>query len=300
MVDSYGQAMAAAMILAAGYGTRLRPLTLELPKPLVWVGDKPAIYPIVEQLASAEIDRIVVNTHHKREAFSKDILSLFPADLTIVTEVEILGTGGGVANASALLGDGCVVVWNGDILVDLNVKTLLAQRRDEVTLVAHPRPRGQGTLGVGADGKVVRLRGETFGEEVFGGDFLGVSLLGSEFRAMLPTPGCLVGDGVLPWLRLGRRVDVHFTTQSWEDIGSLESYWNANKRWMDKYHPNGYVHPSARVGDSVQVVGSIVGKDARVEGEGRLVDCVIWPGAVASAPLSKSVVTTEGRVVALG
>ncbi|MBK8258756.1 MAG: NDP-sugar synthase [Polyangiaceae bacterium] len=287
------------MILAAGYGTRLRPLTFELPKPLVWVGDKPAIYPIVEQLRRAGIDRLVVNTHHKGEAFSKDILSLFSMDLTIVTEVEILGTGGGVANASAFLGDGLVVVWNGDILVDLNVEALLPKCRGEVTLVAFPRPCGDGTLGVGADGKVVRLRGETFGVEVQGGDFLGVSVLGPEFRATLPIPGCLIGEGVLPWLRRGRWVDVHFTTQTWEDIGSLESYLNANKRWLEKYHPSGYVHPTAHVSQRVKVEGSIVGKGARVDGEGGLVDCIVWPGAVATAPLSRSVITTEGRVVAI-
>ncbi len=114
------------MILAAGFGTRLRPLTLELPKPLVWVGDRPAIAHIAERLVAAGITEIVVNTHHRAEAFSPDLLARVPGRLSIVTEPEILGTGGGLANAAPLLGEGDVVVWNGDILTPLDVTALLA------------------------------------------------------------------------------------------------------------------------------------------------------------------------------
>ncbi len=94
------------MILAAGLGTRLRPLTDLLPKPLVPVGDRPAVAHVAERLAAAGIREVVLNTHHLAGAFTAEILAGLPIALRVVHEREILGTAGGVANASALLGDG--------------------------------------------------------------------------------------------------------------------------------------------------------------------------------------------------
>src|SRR2546426_402753 len=106
------------MILAAGLGTRLRPLTDELPKPLVPVGDRPAVAHIADSLTRAGIRDAVINTHHLAEAFSPDRLAALPLRLRVIHEPTILGTGGGVANAAPWLGAGDVILWNGDILAD--------------------------------------------------------------------------------------------------------------------------------------------------------------------------------------
>src|SRR5262245_37568354 len=118
--------MPSAMILAAGLGTRLRPLTDELPKPLVPVGDRPALAHIADQLARAGIHEAVLNTHHLAEAFSAERLAGLPIRISMIHEPRILGTGGGIANAARALGEGEVVVWNGDILADLDVHALLS------------------------------------------------------------------------------------------------------------------------------------------------------------------------------
>src|SRR5262245_58074994 len=97
--------MTRAMILAAGLGPRLRPLTLELPKPLVWLGDQPIVAPIARRLAAAGIERAALNTHHLAEAFKPSILERLPLAITVLHEPEILGTAGGVANAAGALGD---------------------------------------------------------------------------------------------------------------------------------------------------------------------------------------------------
>jgi mannose-1-phosphate guanylyltransferase len=296
-----------AMILAAGLGTRLKPLTDELPKPLVWVGDRPAAAHIAARLAAAGIEAIVLNTHHRAEAFSPELLAQFPGRIAVVSEPAILGTGGGVANAAPLLGEGDVVVWNGDILAPLDVAALLAAA-ERATLAAAgqecPAPpmlaicrraKGEGTIGVDAGGRVVRLRGERFGEEVSGGDFFGVSVLGTDFRRTLPIPGCLVGDGLLPWLRSGRHVATFSVELEWQDIGSVSAYLQANARWLASTGGRAFRGEGATIADGVDVTGSVIGKGARVAGEGRLEGCVLWPGATATAPLANTVVTTQGR-----
>ena len=113
--------MAKAIILAAGFATRLSPLTDELPKPQVWVGDRPALAHVAQRLVASSIVEIVVNTHHLADAFSPERLARVPGRIAISSESEFLGTGVVVAKASAILGAGDVVVWNGDILADLDV-----------------------------------------------------------------------------------------------------------------------------------------------------------------------------------
>ncbi len=291
-------AMPKAMILAAGFGTRLRPLSLELPKPLVWVGDRPAIAHIASLLVAAGITEIVVNTHHRRDAFSPDLLARVPGRLAIVTEPEILGTGGGLANAASLLGEGDVVVWNGDILAPLDVRALLAERASQLEvgaiLVIVPRPSGEGTVGVDATGHVVRLRGERFGDEASGGDFLGISLVSEALRRALPIPGCLVGEGFLPWLRGGGRVGTFRADIPWDDIGSVESYLRANARWLQNTGRSTFTAAGARVAPGVDPRGSVIGEGATVTGDGLLEDCVVWPGATARSPAIRAVFTTNG------
>lgn len=301
----YLAAMAKAMILAAGFGTRLRPLTLELPKPLVWVGDRPAIAHVAGRLVAAGVTELVVNTHHRAEAFSEAMLARIPGRLSIVTEAEILGTGGGLANAAKVLGGGDVVVWNGDILADLEVSDLLrAHERwrakgagEGATLAVGPRPAGEGTVGLGEDGRVVRLRGEVFGEERAGGDFLGISVVSEALRRALPIPGCLVGEGLLPLLRSGGRVGSFVTEAAWDDVGSIEAYLRANARWLEGRGEAYFVGDRAKVGAGVRLASSVVGEGATVGGEGGIEGCVIWPGAAATAPLRGAIVTTGGQVV---
>ncbi len=286
------------MILAAGLGTRLRPLTGELPKPLVPVGDRPAVAHVAARLAAAGIGEAVINTHHLAEAFTAERLAAIPIALHVIREAEILGTAGGVANAAALLGEGDVVVWNGDILADVDVGALLAAHRAAgaaATLVVAPRARGEGTVGIDAGGRVARLRGERFGVEVASGDFLGIQALGPELRASFPTPGCLVDDGYRPALRRGLLVATVAVEVEWDDIGTVASYLAANARWLARGGRAAFVHESARVAPGVDPTGSVVGAGAVVTGSGPLRGSVVWPGARAEAPLAGAVITPSRR-----
>lgn len=287
------------MILAAGLGTRLRPLTEELPKPLVWLGDRPMLAHIAARLADAGITAAAINTHHLADSFHPDLIAELPLPLTVLHEIDILGTAGGVSNAAPVLGGGDVVVWNGDIVIDLDVAALLlAHRRSgaPATLAVAPRPCGEGTVGLDADGWIVRLRGERFGVEASGGDFVGVQVIGEALRRALPARGCLVGDGYLPRLRAGERIASAPAPSVWDDIGTVAAYLAANARWLAGTYRNAYVSSAASVAEGVDVTGSVIGDGAVVEGQGALRGCVVWPGATARAPLEAAVVTTGGRI----
>lgn len=297
---SLSSAAAHAMILAAGLGTRLRPLTEELPKPLMWVGDRPLLSLLVQRFVAAGIVDIALNTHHLAQAFSSPLLVGEAANLSILHESQILGTAGGVANARAVLGDADVVVWNGDILADLDVAALVDGHHATggiATLAVAPRLCGEGTVGLAKDGRVVRLRGERFGTECRGGDFVGIQVIGPALRGALPSVGCLVGDAYLPALRSGQTIGTFEFGGTWEDIGTVTAYLAANARWLRDAGLVNYVGRGAHVGPNVEPVLSVIGAGAEVTGTGILRGVVVWPGARARAPLAGAVVTTGGAIV---
>ncbi len=114
-----------AMVLAAGLGTRLRPLTYELPKPMVPVLDRPVMAHIVGMLERQGFDDLIANLHH----FPDTIRGYFDDRLTYRFEDELLGTAGGVRNVADFFGDEPVVVVSGDALTDLDCAALLERHR---------------------------------------------------------------------------------------------------------------------------------------------------------------------------
>lgn len=281
--------MIPAFVLAAGLGTRLRPLTSHVPKPLVPVGDATALDAVLTCLAGHE--PVVVNAHHLAPAVVSHGLR---CGVHVVEEPRLLGTAGGLANAASELGAGPVLVWNADILAEVDSLAVVSSHLASgcaATLVVAPRARGEGTVGVGSDGGVVRLRGEIFGEERSGGDFVGIHVVGEELRASLPVEGCLVGDVYLPALRAGQRLATHVHASGFLDVGSLEAYLAANAAWLARRGLEAFVHEEARVAPGVRVERAIVGRGADVRAD--VIDGVVWPwttvtrevrGAVAAEP----------------
>jgi mannose-1-phosphate guanylyltransferase len=289
--------MASAIVLCAGFGTRLRPLTDELPKPLVPVGDRSILEHAVERLAAFGFERVALNVHHLASAFAPYLARLaLPAQ--VIEEHEILGTAGGVAGARAHLASTPVLVWNGDILADPPIEALLANvARDQFCFGVAPRPLGTGTVGLDRENNVVRLRGERFGEETHSADYVGVLTLGADALAALPERGCWLGDGVLPLLRAGGTVRSVPVTTPWTDAGDPSALLAANLAWLSARGLDSFVVPGAEVAAEVELRSSVIGAGARVRGQGLLERCVVCPGAVAVAPLSDAIVAPSGRVV---
>jgi len=149
-------------------------------------------------------------------------------------------------------------------------------------------------MGLDSTGAVVRLRGRVFGEETQGADYIGVLALGDALRARLPTEGCLVADGLIPWLAGGGRVATLMHETGFRDTGTLGEYLEANLAWLGGRRA--FVAPAANVESSVALDRSIVLDGATVAGSGALVECLVWPGANASAPLVRAIVTQRGVV----
>lgn len=290
-----------ALVLSAGFGTRLRPLTDEIPKPLVPIGETPLLERSLWALHAAGADQLVVNVHHHASQIEAHLQTL-PMPVLVSREAQILGTAGGIAQAKRYLREGPLVIVNGDIVGELPLAHLLKNASEGLVMAVTERAIGEGTVGLGSEGQVVRLRGEIFGQEVASGDYMGVAVLGNSCLNSLPPEGCLIGDWALPELRRGARIFAVVVRGSFEDVGSPGDYLAANLGWLRARteDPLGsFLAEGATVGAGVELVSSIVGKGARVSGSGVLRNAMILPGAEAQAPLRDVIVTPRGVVIAV-
>ena len=281
------------MVLAAGLGTRLRPLTEHRAKALVPVGNRPALAHVLERVRAAGIARVVVNAHHHLDQLRAFAAGPSGAGVALSEETELLGTAGGVQRAAALLGAGDVLLWNADILADVDVAALLGAHRGGATLLVQPLARGHGSVGLDEAGRVVRLRKESFADEARGGEFLGIHVLGAELRAGLPERGGLIEDVYLPAMARGVTLRAHLFEGPWHDIGTTASYLGANLAWLAARGLERWVGPGASVAEGVVLDGTVVGEGASVTGRGALARCVVWPGAAVVAPLEGHVAVTS-------
>ncbi|HWX44078.1 MAG TPA: sugar phosphate nucleotidyltransferase [Solirubrobacteraceae bacterium] len=115
-----------AMVLAAGLGTRLRPLTYEINKPMVPVLDRPVMAHIVDLLDRHGFEEVVANLHH----FPQTIRDYFGERLTYHDEQELLGTAGGVRGCADFFGDEAFLVISGDALTDIDLRAFAARHRE--------------------------------------------------------------------------------------------------------------------------------------------------------------------------
>lgn len=278
----------AAMILGAGLGTRLRPLTDWLAKPMVPVGDAPCVEHVVRRIrATLAPERVVVNVFHRPE----DLRAWAEHEgVDVSHEERLLGTAGGLAFAAPILGEGDVLVWNGDVLSDLDAGELARAHRADATLAVLPREKGEGNVGIDDRGRIVRLRSSRFGEETRGGEFLGIHVVGRRLRADLVAEGCLVGDVYIPALARGAELRGFEVNASFVDVGSTSQYLAANRAWLGQRAS--WAHPDAVV--SATIEGSVVGARAIVRAPA--IRCVVWPDARVDEPLEDRIVTPHGVV----
>jgi len=274
-----------AFVLGAGIGERLKPLTEQLPKPLVPVFHRPLITYAFDHLMAAGVSRLVVNTHHIPEAYAR----AFPDQSYRGTPIQFrnespvrLETAGGIANVRDLLGHEPFLVYNGDILTDLPLKPLLTEHRENgnlVTLVLRshgpslhiafdPR-RGLVTdirnkLGTGDEGKYL---------------FTGIYACDPAIHDWI-TPGKV--ESVIPiflnMIRAGAKLGAVVIDQgSWWDLGSRTAYLSAHSALNGMYGPA--IDPAAQVEAGAVLRGiNVVGAGAVIEAGVQLEDSIIWPG----------------------
>jgi NDP-sugar pyrophosphorylase family protein len=231
------------MILAAGLGTRLRPLTLERPKAAVPVANLPAAAWAARALAGASVRDVAVNLHHLpgrvREAMGDG--SKLGIDIVYSPEPDrILGTGGGMRRALEMLGHGPLVAVNGDVVSDVDVSALIETHERAgapVTLALVPRPdhdrygtvTALGGLVTSIVGRRARTRPDPSPDEV-PMVFSGIHVMEPEAQRLLPASGCVVRETFFAMLEKGLPIAAHVHEGFWSDIGTPAEYLRCNWR----------------------------------------------------------------------
>lgn len=218
-----------AMILAAGFGNRLRPLTETTPKPLLEVGGKPLLQYHLEALAAAGITDIVINTSWLAEQI-EDYFgdgSDFGVTIRWSREVEPLETGGGIANALPLLGSEPFLVINGDVWTDFPLHSLSLQNDADAHLimVENPKHNSHGDFAV-VDSLVSYDGGPKY-------TFSGISVFRPAlFMASLAATAssCFALRDVIGPAIVSSRVTGIVYTGQWWDIGTVERLSQLNQK----------------------------------------------------------------------
>lgn len=230
-----------AMVLAAGLGTRLRPLTESRPKALIEVSGRTLLSLVLERLRGAGVREVIVNVHHFADVIQEylEANDRFGMRIEISREETLLDTGGGLKQASwffledpARLDEG-FVLHNVDILSTIDLKRMTAFHRDTgslATLAVRNRATERGLL-FDEDGILCGHRTGDATNQVRPSprprllDFSGVHVVSPRLLSMMTEDGAF--SIITTYLRLaaeGRKIlAFHADEYSWEDVGSLES-----------------------------------------------------------------------------
>jgi mannose-1-phosphate guanylyltransferase/mannose-1-phosphate guanylyltransferase/phosphomannomutase len=214
-----------AMVLAAGLGTRLRPLTYEVPKPMVPVLDRPVMAHILDLLGKHGFTQVIANLHY----FPHSIEGYFGKRITYSHEPELLGTAGGVRNCADFFGEHSFLVISGDALTDIDL-TALAKRHQQaggVATLAVKKVSDTREYGVVLHDREGRITG--FQEKPSPAEALsdlgncGIYVFTPEIFDYFPDrPFVDWAQDVFPALLEGDvPFHIHETREYWNDVGSL-------------------------------------------------------------------------------
>ncbi len=206
-----------AMILAAGLGKRMRPLTDHCPKPLLPVAGKPLIVHHLERLKRAGIDEVVINVSYRAEQIIAALGdgSSFQLRIHWSQEETPLETGGGIQKALPLLGDAPFLLVNGDVWCDYlpPAAHLMSDDVAHLVLVDNPPHHPSGDFGL------TKGRVDTHSKPCL--TFSGISLLRPELVANQP-PGAFALAPLLKQAMANHRVSGEHTASHWVDVGTPE------------------------------------------------------------------------------
>src|SRR5437763_15496323 len=177
-----------AFVLAAGRGTRLRPLTEDLPKPLIPIFQKPLITFALDHLIAVGVQAFSINTHRLANLFHgvSSGNGYHGHSVTLAHEPDLLETGGGIKNVEGILRKEPFIVYSGDILTDVALEPLIAEHfraGNEVTLGVR-RNTGLGAGVVMRDGRIVGISKEYNPKENF--DYANISIWNQQIFTRIP------------------------------------------------------------------------------------------------------------------
>lgn len=214
-----------AIVLAAGLGTRLRPLTYEITKPMVPVLDRPVMEHILDLLAQHGIDEVIANIHY----FPETIEGYFGQRISYSLERELLGTAGGVRNCADFFGGETFLVISGDALTDIDLTALVRRHRQSrkvATLAVKkvPDTREYGVVIHDREGRVTGFQEKPEPDEALSDlGNCGIYVFEPEIFDYFPDrPFVDWAHDVFPaLLDADAPFHIHETREYWNDVGSL-------------------------------------------------------------------------------
>ena len=314
-----------ALILAGGKGTRLRPLTMHTPKPIVPIANRPLLVYQLELLKRAEVRDVILSLSYQPQKIEDKLLDGTDHRVRISYTVETipLGTAGAFRNAAGLIRE-TTVVLNGDVLTDINLSEVLERHRERdaaatIVLAPVPNPTEYGFVETDAAGRVKRFVEKPEPEEVTADTInAGIYVLEPRVLDYIPEgePFMFEYDVFPKLLEAGEAFYGYTWRGYWRDVGSAPSYWQANMdvlagrvKLLDKLPAErgekfdasveidalSVVDPSCTLKQGVQIINSVVSRNCYVEERARIENSVIR-GGTRIGPLA----TITGAVVGKG
>ncbi|MCC5849916.1 MAG: phosphotransferase [Verrucomicrobia bacterium] len=260
------------ILLAAGYGSRLRPLTQHLPKPLIPHGGIPLIARLMQHFSKNGVTDVLINVHHLAAVMLREVPGLVPSGMRVNFSHEpmILGTGGALRRMAWFFDDNPLWVCNADIVMDLNLKPLIEAFQRERPLAALWMLPDSGP-------KTVKLEGERIVDFRGGGvTFSGLHLMSPEILEFLPREEKFssVITAYERGMDKGRQVlGIQVPGSRWADLGTPEQYLAANGG-------SSILWPGAQVDDGARVDQAIVVDGVRIRAGQTVTGMVVPPGWV--------------------
>ncbi len=298
-----------AVVLVGGFGTRLRPLTSTIPKPMLPVGHLPIIERLVANLARSGVTEVTLALGFKPEPFVAAFPDGMCAGVTLryAVEPEPLDTAGAIRFAAEDAGiDDTFIVVNGDVLTDLDVAALVDFHRSHgaeatIHLTPVPDPSAFGVVALEADGRVER--------------FIEKPAPGTAPSNLINAGTYVLEPSVLTRIPAGQKVSIERATfpavvadgglfamatdDYWLDTGRPELYLQANLDVVDGLRAHDHcdaVHPEADVAADAVVESSVVGARAHVGSGATVRRSVLLPDAVVAAGAVVADSVVMGRV----
>ncbi len=277
------------VILAAGLGLRLRPLTHQIPKPLLPVAGRPILERTLDRLLVGGCRSVAINLHHLGERIRSAIGAEYRGmPIEYFDEPEILGTLGALQPMRRFLQPAdLVILVNGDSLCRWPVGPLIARHRAtraRATLLLAKRPDARelgGGVGVDRTGRIVQMRnGPTQGLVVRRLVFAGMHVFAPDLLAEVAEgPADIVENLYLPLLAGGERVESFGTGALWHDLGTPRRYLEGALAWVGGLPGGSWISPSAEISQGASIAGSIVEAGCRIETGARIEHSLILSGS---------------------
>ena len=285
-----------AVILVGGQGTRLRPLTVSTPKPMLQTAGYPFLQHLLARIAAAGMRHVVLGTSYRAEVFEQYFGdgSDFGLEIEYVVEEEALGTGGAIRNVLPKLRSDTVMVFNGDVLSGADLGAILRTHEKgnaDVTLhlVRVPDPRAFGSVSTDEHGRVLAFLEKTEDpptDQINAGCYV----FKREVIEQIPAGRVVsVEREVFPnLLSAGANVLGHVDSSYWRDMGRPSDFVQGSSDLVRGIAPSpllegrtgeALVDPSAGVAGGVILVGgSAVGRGSVIGAGSRIDGCVIFDG----------------------